>query len=91
MLQLEGNVFVGNKRMGSYTVIVSDDERLPFSKRLDTALLSLCKSMNVPLPVWLKKNSREFARFRQTIFFPDQFTSTVPFDQFQIRFFDEED
>lgn len=89
MLQLEGNVFVGNKRLGSYTVIVSEDERLPLSKRLDTSLLELCKSMNVPLPVWLKKNSREFARFRQTIFFPDQFTGTVPFDQFQIRFFEE--
>lgn len=89
MQQLEGNLFIGSKRLGSYTIEVSEDGRLPLSKRLDTALLELCKGLNVPLPVWLKKNSREFARFHQTIFFPDQFTGAVPFDQFQIRLFEE--
>jgi hypothetical protein len=39
----------------------------------------------VPTPIWLEKNTREFARFHQTIFFEGQFTDRVPFDRLQIR------
>jgi hypothetical protein len=33
----------------------------------------------------MKKNTREFAAFRQTIFFKEQYTEKVRFDRFQIK------
>ena len=47
---------------------------------------AVCREMNVPFPLWLSKNTREFAQFHQTTFFEDQFSDNkVPFDRFMIR------
>jgi hypothetical protein len=33
----------------------------------------------------MEKNTHEFARFHQTIFFAEQFTEPIKFERFQIR------
>ena len=45
----------------------------------------LCEEMDIPLPMWLSKNTHEFAAFRQTIFFAEQYNQKVSFDRFQMR------
>ena len=90
-MRLEGCIISGNRRIGILSIELEPEQSggPPFSKRLDTALLSLCKEMNVPLPIWLSKNTREFAHFHQTCFFPEQFAEECHFDRFSIRLYDE--
>ncbi len=56
-----------------------------FSERLGQALISLCRELNVPLPLWLNKNTKEFAHFHQTLFFPEQFDEVVMFDRMRLK------
>ena len=54
-------------------------------KDLEWCFVNLCKQLDIPMPLWLKKNTKEFARFRQTIFFEEQFTEKIEFNRFQIN------
>ena len=88
-MRLQGEVYFQSRLIGMQVVPVADGSE-PFSKRLDTALLALCKRLNVPIPIWLKNNTKQFAAFRMTIFTPDQFIDRIHLDQFKIRLFEEE-
>ncbi|MCR4687996.1 MAG: hypothetical protein K5745_00430 [Saccharofermentans sp.] len=83
-MKLEGKLFVGN-RMTEMKEVVMPDRDGSFSKQLEEALIILCRELDVPVPMWMKKNTREFAAFYQTIFFKEQYTESVRFDRFQIR------
>jgi len=88
MTKLEGRLFLGNRMTEIYSVEMKDDDR-PVSQRLEEALIELCRIADIPVPMWMKKNTGEFAAFRQTIFFREQYTDKVRFDRFQIRMTDE--
>lgn len=83
-MKLEGRLFVAN-RMTEIKEIETEDTNEPFSTRLGRALVELCRQMDIPVPMWMKKNTHEFAAFRQTIFFKEQYTENVRFDRFQIK------
>ena len=84
MTVLEGRLFVSNRMTEIFTVEMPEDPR-PFSQRLESALISMCKDHDIPVPMWMKQNTKEFAAFRQTIFFADQYVQKVRFDRFQIK------
>lgn len=86
-MRLEGSVYKRDSILDLQSVEVSEDETVSLSKRWDVALLALCKKMNVPIPIWLKKNSREFINFHQTMFTAEQFAEDVNFDIFQVKLF----
>lgn len=83
-LTLEGRLFVAN-RMTEIKEVTVESVDASYSKRLEAALIELCRQLDVPVPMWMKKNTREFAAFGQTIFFREQYTENVRFDRFQIR------
>ncbi len=76
------------------TMIIKEEEAIfsgqgRFQKQLEQCLVELCKTMGISVPMWLGKNTREFVRFKWTIFHADQFFEPVMFDQFEIRLIDE--
>ena len=83
-MKLEGRVLIENILINS-AVIEHSNPDAGFSKELDECLILLLRALNVPTPLWLNKNTHEFAAFRQTVFFADQFTDEVNFDRFQIK------
>lgn len=83
-MRLEGKLFKANLMIRE-TVVTRNDPELSFVQELEKALVDLCHTLDAPIPLWLSKNTHEFAAFRQTIFFSDQFTETVYFDRFQIK------
>jgi len=85
-LKLEGRLFVANRM--TEICEVEDISEGPFSRQLEKALIKLCLEMDIPVPMWMNKNTREFARFRQTMFFREQYTEKVRFDRFQIKLTD---
>jgi len=83
-MRLEGKQFKANL-MIRQAVVTKDNPEMSFVKELESALIELCHTLDMPIPLWLSKNTHEFAAFRQTLFFSDQFTENVHFDRFQIR------
>lgn len=84
MIKLEGKLFKANLMIADQMVTIDGDEE-SFVRELEQALIRLCRVLEIPIPLWLSKNTHEFAAFRQTIFFAEQYTETVAFDRFQIR------
>ena len=52
------------------------------------ALREACHELDLPEPIWLDKNEREWAEFGMTRFLPDAFFETVPFERIEIEFID---
>ncbi|SCW64333.1 hypothetical protein SAMN02910456_02318 [Ruminococcaceae bacterium YRB3002] len=84
-MTLEGRLMTGNRLLEVKEVSIETDPDAPFSKNLERALILLCKELDVPVPVWMKKNTKEFAAFYQTVFFAESYQEKVRFDRFQIR------
>ena len=84
-MKLEGRLFIANRMSEIKEVETADKEGEAYSVRLERALVELCRQMDIPVPLWMKKNTHEFAAFRQTIFFKEQYTEKVRFDRFQIK------
>lgn len=84
-MRIEGKIFCGNIMTREVTVTREESRDVPFVRTLELALIDVCRELESPIPLWLSKNTHEFAAFHQTIFFRDQFTEKTNFDRFQIR------
>jgi hypothetical protein len=82
-LKLEGKIYVKGKVVNSITVSTAN-EGLFFRDRLEKCLLDLCKELDIPTPLWLRKNTKELAIFKRTFFPDEQFMENVWFDRFEI-------
>lgn len=67
------------------TAVEHVDETLSFTDLLEKCLVDLCKELDIPVPLWLEKNTREFVNFHRTFFSGEQFIDRVFFDKFEIR------
>lgn len=83
-MKLEGRVFTANLLLREATVEQPTIEG-KFVPQLEQCLIELCHRLDVPIPLWLEKNTREFARFHQTMFSAEQFIEPIRFDRFQIN------
>lgn len=66
-------------------VAVNIDGKLPFNEKLEKCLVEVCKKLECPVPLWLNKNTKEFALYRKTFFSNEQFIENVWFDKLEIR------
>ena len=53
-----------------------------------SALREACRELDLPEPIWLDKNEREWEEFGMTRFFPDAFFENVPFERMEIEYID---
>lgn len=83
-MRVEGRLFRESVILAVEFIEYSNDD-LRFSKELENSLILLCRKLDIPVPMWLEKNTQEFAAFRQTIFFAEQFSQEVRFDRFQFK------
>ena len=81
---LSGKIIKNNRIINSATVEVSE-EGLSFNLKLERAFLALCSALKIPIPMWLGKNTKEFAQFRITFFTRDQFTEDVNLERFEVE------
>lgn len=83
-MQVTGRLVKGTNIVDEVTA-EENDQAISMTERLERCLLQICKELDIPVPLWLEKNTREFVRFRRTFFFQEQFTEKVHFDRFEIR------
>lgn len=87
-MKVEGRAYRGTYL---WRVLTAEDEHesLRFSKRLELCLVDICHALDVAPPLWMKKNTREFAAWHQTIFHAEQFMEDVPFSRLEIKWLDD--
>jgi len=83
-LTLNGKLFLQGKIVREMNSDVPD-EGLSFRDKLEKCLLDICSGFDIPVPLWLKKNTRELAIFRRTFFTNEQFMEKIWFDKFEIK------
>lgn len=83
-MRLSGKLVKGTKTLKE-TLVEENNESLSFRNMLEECLIKLCGELDIPVPLWLKKNTTEFARYRRTFFTNEQFVEKVSFDKFEIR------
>jgi len=83
-MKLTGILIIGTKAVKKMTV-EKDDPDMSFHDILEECFIDLCRGLDIPVPIWMKKNTTEFAAFRRTFFSNEQFTEQVTFDRFEIR------
>jgi len=83
-LILSGKLIVEGKLIREASAEDNDGEH-SFRDKLEKCLVDLCTEMEIPVPLWLKKNTRELAVFRRTFFTSEQFIEKVWFDKFEIK------
>lgn len=76
---------IKNNRIVEIKTVTNDEEGLNMTKQLESCLLDLCKFFNVPVPIWMNKNTKEFVNFKKTFFTSEQFIEKVYFDEFSIE------
>jgi hypothetical protein len=84
-MTLHGRLVLGRKAVYARDAEDGLGAGATFRDRLEACLVRFCKDADAPVPMWLEKNTREFARFGKTSFGRDQFAEDVPFDFFEIR------
>ena len=57
----------------------------PFHDIMEEAFVRLCRELEIPVPIWLKKNTREISRYSKTFFDREQFIEDVYFDRFVLE------
>lgn len=82
-MTLNGKIFVEGKLIKE-AAAQDDDPGHSFRDKLEACLVDLCALLDIPVPLWLKKNTRELAIFRRTFFTSEQFIDKVWFDRFEI-------
>lgn len=83
-MKLEGRTFKGNNIL-NVKIVEHENPDVRFSKELEEGLILVCRELDIPVPMWLSKNTHEFAAFRQTIFYAEQYNQSVAFDRFQFK------
>ena len=69
----------------SEKVVDKDDSSVSFRDLLEANLITLCRELDISVPIWLKRNTNEFVRYHRTSFTEDQFIDSVKFDRFEIK------
>ena len=82
-MKLGGKLKIGTTTIKSAVVEV-DGKGQSFRDTLEECLINLCKELDIPVPLWLKKNTSELGAFRKTFFSNEQFIEKIPFDRFEI-------
>ncbi len=82
-MTLNGKLLVEGKIVREGNAIDNDGGH-SFRDKLEHCLVDLCSALEIPVPLWLKKNTRELAIFRKTFFSSEQFVEKVWFDKFEI-------
>ena len=83
-MRLHGKI-IKETRIIKETFIERSDENIPFRDQLEECLILLCKELDIQVPLWLKKNTKEFVNHHRTFFTEEHFIEKIKFDKFEIR------
>lgn len=70
--------------------LVEDNSAETRTHKIFNAIDKICKEMDLPQPIWLDKNIKEFKSIAKVRFGRDSFIEEVPFDYLEIQVIEED-
>lgn len=67
------------------TFAEQNDDTVSFRDQLEQCLIQVCKELDIQVPLWLNKNTKEFVNHHRTFFTSEHFVEKIDFDKFEIR------
>ena len=89
MFRIWARTFKDNRILKD-TVIENDNPDMNRTKKVFSALDSVCYEFDLSRPVWLEKNITDFKRNSKVRFTQDSFIDTVDFDYLELQVLEED-
>lgn len=70
---------------------VEDDSQDTRTHKVFHAMTQVCREFDLPEPIWLEKNIKDFQRHAKCRFNQDSFIEEIPFDWLEVEIVEEED
>lgn len=70
-------------------VVICDDTADTRTHKVFRTLDEICCEMDLPKPIWLDSNIRDFKKHDKTRFYQDSFIETLEFDYLEIQIIEE--
>lgn len=71
-------------------ITVEDDSQETRTHKVFNAIDQACREFNIPRPIWLELNIKDFKRYSRTRFTGDSFVEELDFDYIEIRMLEED-
>lgn len=71
-------------------IVITDDSQDTRTHKVFHALEKACMELDLPVPIWLDMNIRDFQRHAKTRFTGDSFIEPVDFDALEILVLEED-
>lgn len=72
------------------TIIENYDPELSRTKKIFSALETACKEFDLPVPIWLESNIKDFKQFSRTRFTADSFIEEIDYDYLELQVIEED-
>lgn len=89
MFRLWGKIFRDNHLLRDYVVEDADPNETRTHK-VFRGLDILAHEFDLPVPIWLDTNIRDFKRHSKTRFYQDSFVESIDFDFLEIQIIEED-
>lgn len=87
MFRLWGKVVHDNHLINDY--VAENDTDDTRTHKIFGCLDQICSKLDLPRPIWLDNNIRDFQRFSFVRFTKDNFIDSIDFDYLEIRIIEE--
>jgi hypothetical protein len=82
-VKLTGKI-IKNRRVIKISSVSEDSEDGSIRDKLEDMLIKICKDLDIQVPLWFDRNTREFGAFKKTRFTEEQFIEDIKFTSFEI-------
>ena len=83
-----GKLFKDNHQLRDHTYCDSSD--LNRTRKVFAGLDEICRSFDLPVPIWLDSNISEFKKVSRARFRSDSFIEEITFDYLEIQVIEED-
>lgn len=88
MFRLMGSIYKDTHILKS--TVIEDDREITRTKKVFHALDCICHEFDLPSPIWLDSNIKDFQKFSKVRFYQDNFIETIDFDYFELHIIEED-
>lgn len=88
MFRLMGSIYSNTHILKS--TVICDDSQSTRAKKVFQALENICREFDLPSPIWLDANIKDFQKFSKVRFSQDNFIEIIDFDYLQLQVIEED-
>lgn len=88
MFRLMGSIYKDTHILRN--TVICDDTKATRTKKVFDALDCICRQFDLPSPIWLDANIKDFQKFAKVRFSQDNFIELLDFDYLELQVIEED-